>query len=361
MTRFLSMHKFALLAALLLVSAASALHAQTITTFDAPNSTMTVPQAINVFGQIAGYYQDANGFQLGFLRKRNGRFTSFEADQSSIHFPTFVTDINTRGEIIGYIYHPDGGSPAFLRQTDGTIVLFNGGPTSTPSAAIATEPVPRLCAGDNCVDGTGPIAINALGQITGAFGAGLYFGFLRQPDGTTIQFNVNPSSLPFTIPQAINLFGKITGYYLDQAGAHGFLRQPKGAIITFDAPNSTHTTPQSINLLGQITGYYQDANNVVHAFLRQPGGTIVTFDPVGSIGTKALAINLEGQITGFYATTDGTYHGFLRRPNGNIDSFDAPSAANAGTFPKDINDLGQIVGYYQDANFVLHGFVRSAR
>lgn len=367
MTRFSSLHRLALLAALLLVGVASTLHAQTITTFDPPNSSYTVPQSINAFGQIAGYYQDANGLRPGFLRKRNGTFISFEADQSVAHFPTIVTDMNLGGEIIGYIYRPEGGFTGFLRHTDGTIVTFNGsGPMSTASAALATEPAPRPCTPqDNCVDGTGPIAINAFGQITGAYGQGFYVGFLRQPDGTTTNFNANEADLPFTIPQAINLFGQITGYYRDTSNTslvdHGFLRQSNGTIKTFDPPNSTRTTPQAINFLGQITGYYEDTNNVVHGFLRQPNGGIITFDPTGSINTQATAINLEGQITGFYATADGVYHGFLRGRNGNIESFDAPGAANAGTFPKDINDLGQIVGYYQDANFVLHGFVRSGR
>jgi uncharacterized membrane protein len=118
--------------------------------------------------------------------------------------------------------------------------------------------------------------------------------------------------------------------------------------------------PQGINFFGQIAGYYGDPNDssVFHGFLRQPDGTFLTFDPTGSISTQVTAINDKGQITGSYATADGIYRGFLRNQQGVIESFDAVGAGNPSTFPKAINDRGQIAGYYQDASFVLHGFVR---
>lgn len=308
------MKHFLFLAVLMLVGIATALDAQTITTFDLPNSTKTVPRAIDLFGQTAGYYQDATG-TYGFLRQRDGTFTSFAADPSNAHSRTFVTDMNSAGQIIGFIEQASGGWTGFLRETDGTIVQFNGtGTISAPSVAIAPEPQPPPC----CPDGTSAIAINEFGQITGTYGPGVLFdGFLRQPDGTTIDFyvNLNEQGVPFTIPQAINLPGQITGYYRDSvsnAVFHGFLQQPNGKIITFDPQNSTCTTPQSINLFGQIAGYYQDANLVFHGFLRQKNGRSITFDPTGSIATQAAAINLEGQIAGYYTTADGIYHGFLR-------------------------------------------------
>ena len=357
MTRFSLLNRVTLLAALLFIGFATVAHTQTIITFDAPNSINTVPQAINVFGQITGYYQDANGHYPGFLRQRNGTFTSFEADQSVVHGATYVTDINIAGQIIGYIAQPQHHL-GFLRQNDGNIVIFDGGATTTLSAALATEPAPRPC----CPDGTIPFAINGLGQVAGTFGRGLYFGFLRQPDGTTINFNANPELLPYTIPQAINSFGQITGYFMNpNLGYTGFLRKSNGIVVRFDPLGSISTQPAAINLEGQIAGFYVAADGIHHGFLRKRNGTIVTFDPAGSADTQPVAINLKGQITGFYATEDGVYHGFLRKANGAIVSFDAPNAATAGTFPKDINDLGQIVGYYQDANSALHGFVRSAR
>jgi hypothetical protein len=45
-------------AAVALVVLASTSYAQTITTFDPPNSAFTIAQAINPVGQIVGYYLD---------------------------------------------------------------------------------------------------------------------------------------------------------------------------------------------------------------------------------------------------------------------------------------------------------------
>lgn len=323
-----------------LVFAAGTCFAQTIKTFDVPNSSSTVAVAINLEGEITGYYfvPYSNGSvqnPQSFLRNLDGTITTF-----GLQFPygTQANGINLFGEIVGTA-SCCGVDNGFLRKADGTILTFFGsGETSTPSAALA-EPAPTL----NCpyVDGTAAIAINAVGQVTGSFGQGCLLGFLRQPDGTSILFQAGQGLIidQLTVPQAINLVGQIAGYYYDQNGYGGFLRQTDGTIVTFKVPGSSQTFAQGMNLFGQIVGYYDG-----HGFLRQPNGTFITIDPSGSVGTQPAAINFAGQITGFFATADGIYHGFLWMANGMIETFDAPNAV--GTFPKDINDLGQIVGYY---------------
>ena len=361
MRRFLLIANSSLLvaASVAFVTLATTAHAQTITTFDPANSTSTVPQAINIFGRVTGYYTDATGGH-GFVRQRNGQITKFDITQGNPGGPVFAQDINPSGQIVGYFFS-EITTRGFLRQPDGSIIILSAPTTTsnTPFAATA-EPAPRQ---DCLLDNLLPVAINALGQITGSYGNGRCIGFLRQPNGASIGFEVPPQlgpGIPFTVPEAINIFGQITGYYSDANGRRGFLRKPSGTIIRFDVPNSTGTTPQAINFFGQVAGNYQDTNFVEHAFLRQPDGAMTTFDPSGSVGTHATAINLEGQITGYFTTADGKYHGFLRKRNGNIEIFEAPGANN-GIFPRDINDVGQIVGYYQDPNFVLHGFLRSER
>lgn len=255
----------ALLAPISLVSAAAA---QTVTVSIHRFSTYAVAQSINLSSQITGYYRDANGVQLGFLRQRNGTFITFNGfPQVGAPTDTYANDINLQGQITGYVFHP-GGTIGFLRQTDGTIVNFNGGATSTASAAMATAPIPQ----PSFLDGTGAFAISDGGQITGSFGDIICVGFFRHSDGSTINFNV-PGPFPlFTIPQAINLWGQITGYYRDFV------------------------------------------DNTRHGFLRQANSKVSTFDPAGSVDTQATGINLVGQITGFYATSDGVHHGFLDRP-----------------------------------------------
>jgi hypothetical protein len=341
-----------------LLLAASACFAQTFITFDPPDSTSTFPQAINPKGQIAGYYGNAtDNHTYGFLREPDGTFTTFAAPTHDVFGATFVTDMNQSGEITGYVVR---GSfffvLGFLRRADGTFVLWGDeywGPFAAP-ASIITLP---------CFDGVPGTAINAVGQIVIA-GPYCFTAYLREPDGTFLNFDLGYGPGSWLRPRAIDPKGQITGFYVPGAGdlhQYGFLRQPDGTFTAFDPPNSTATFAEAINPKGQIAGYYQDASFVVlHGFLREPDGTFTAFDPAGSVSTQPTAITLKGEITGFYASADGIYHGFLRHHNGTIVSFDVPGG-NAGTFPQGINPKGEIVGYYQDTNFVLHGFVRSAR
>ena len=331
--------------------------AQTITTFDVPNAKGTTPQGINLSGRIAGYYTDSTGGAHGFLRKHNGKITTFDGPPSSSR--TFAYGINFFGEIVGTVQDLLTTN-GFIRRRNGTIIEWNAdGQSPVPARALTTPGQ----AGSNCVvDGAGALAINALGETTGSLGNGCTTGYLRQGDGTLIRFQVT-GQLETVAPQAINLLGQITGWYQSNSTWDGFLRQPDGTILTFHVPNSTSVIPQGINFFGEIAGYYRDSSDspVLHGFLRHRDGTFLTFDPVGSINTQVTAINDKGEITGSYATADGIYHGFVRNQQGVIESFDAVGSGNPGTFPKAINDLGQITGYYQDASFVLHGFVRGER
>jgi uncharacterized membrane protein len=145
---------------------------------------------------------------------------------------------------------------------------------------MATAPIPQ----PSFLDGTGAFAISDGGQITGSFGDIICVGFFRHSDGSTINFNV-PGPFPlFTIPQAINLWGQITGYYRDFVDntRHGFLRQANSKVSTFDPAGSVDTQATGINLVGQITGFYATSDGVHHGFLRPSNGRISTFDPAGS-------------------------------------------------------------------------------
>jgi hypothetical protein len=335
-------------------------HAQSITAFDPPNSTYTIGSAINSQGQITGYFSDGSG-NHGFLRRQNGTFVIFDVVLPNGFPPNaFPIDINDRGEITGF-YRNETVVRSFLRQRNGKIVeIANPNTVSAPSASF-TEMEEGMDQGPRpfCPnDGFAAIAINSLGQITGGYSTPLCHGFLRQPNGANITFVVPTTCcMPTTQPQAINLFGQITGFFFDLSGSRGFLRQPDGSIVRFDPPDSVSTIPQAINLIGQIAGYYQDANFVVHGFLRQPNGTIISFDPVGSTKTEAKSINAAGQVTGFYLGADGTYHGFVRKLNGTFVSFDARTSE--GTFAQSINLFGQITGYFFDGSS-YHSFVRKA-
>lgn len=240
-------------------------------------------------------------------------------------------------------------------------------PTTPPLGEFVSFDVPG--SGSAGGQGTMPVSINLFGTVTGNYmdAANALHGFIRASNGITVSFD--PPGSKGTFPVAINDLGVVTGYYNDAAGnSHGFVRRsdcsashPNGCtIVAFDVPGSIiSTNPTDINFEGQIDGYYSDANGV-HGFLRQPSGTIATFDAPGGAPafTYAASLNLEGLITGF----DGANVGFVRSFDGAIQTF-APSNATL-TLPASINVEGSITGYYLEpyANadgFTLRGFVRT--
>lgn len=318
-------------------------HAQTITTFDAPNSGSTIATAINSVGQITGYYLDTtNQITHGFLRETDGTIITFDGPPLTLTYTssTFALAINSAGQIAGAYF--ESSVPAlfsrghgFLRETDGTITPFD------------------IPIGIGTADHVLNSAINPAAQIAGSYVfsdlPSPTAAFLRQPDGTITTFSDNSG---FTVFTAINPPGRITGYG-GKIGA--FLRQPDGTLTTFAVSNASLTYPIGINSSSQITGYFQDTNFVNHGFLRRRDGTLARFRVPNARATVPVAINSLGQK--YYLDASYAYHGFLRQTNSTISTFDVPNATL--THPTGINSSGQITGYYQDAQFVLHGFVRS--
>ena len=232
--------------------------------------------------------------------------------------------------------------------------------------------------------GTFPRSINDSGAVTGHYTDAnrVNHGFLRTPHGNIITFNIPGAGTAAgsgfgTFPESINDAGTITGHYTDAENVwHGFLRTPRGDIITFDAPSGhtaanslSGTFPDSINDAGTITGYF-GGTPMSHGFIRTVGGRFITFDVPGASslpgdGTFPRAINRRGAIVGNYSDASKEVNGgFLRSPGGTFTTFQAPGAdttegSGNGTFPVSINDAGAITGRYVDGNIVYHGFVRS--
>src|SRR6266550_1798753 len=143
-------------------------------------------------------------------------------------------------------------------------------------------------------------------------------------------------------------------------------------ITTIDPPNSTFTIAQAINPVGQIVGYYLDGSGI-RGFLRQPSGAITSFNVSRDgfqLGTFATAINPAGQITGYYDTLFFTTHSFLRQPDGTITLFFVNSDSTASTAlgsaplsfftgdgdaPVGINQAGQIVALIRQARSQGYG------
>jgi len=120
------------------------------------------------------------------------------------------------------------------------------------------------------------------------------------------------------------------------------------------------TLPASLsglNDFGAITGLYYDVNNVFHGYLRNPDGRFIKFEAPGAdttdefFGTFPNSLNDFGSIAGDYLYSSDVYHGFLRHPDGKFTEFDAPGADTTagdfnGTIPEGVNLVGAITGVY---------------
>ena len=222
---------------------------------------------------------------------------------------------------------------------------------------------------------TGPyIAADAIPTPDGGFDTG--HGFVQDHRSHTDSFDVPGASI--TLPNGINDRGQIAGVYVDADVAplpdgsappgsnHGFIRDRRGTITTFEIPYSRLHSVSDINNRGQITGYYDEPDFTGGgAFLRDRDGTFIAISHPGSAYTLAHSINDRGRVVGAYLepgaapNPDGTIpartvHGFVWE-RGRFTSFDVPGSIYTQAYG--INDRGQIVGGYRDASGRQRGFL----
>src|SRR5579863_7586492 len=237
-------------------------------------------------------------------------------------------------------------------------------------------------AGTGAGQGTGGFGINPQGTVVGSFldDGNVFHGYQCVSGcGTASTFTTfdapgaGTAANQGTITFSINLFGVITGYYIDSSNvAHGFVTAaPFKTFITLDEPNAGHGAGQGTfagNVKpegGEIAGSYVDASGVSHGFVTAPPySTFTSFDPTGSVSTLtpvASALNQEGEVTGEYSDANGALHGYVRAANGTITEYNVKGAGTGsgqGTEGSSINDLGTTTGNYIDSNGVNHGFLR---
>ena len=346
-----------------------------IITFDAPGADKTAgdnngtyPAGINVWGVIAGAYQDTNSVFHGFLRHPDGKIVTFdvpEADLSPFN-GTSPSAINDLGVITGSYADVNSVSHGFLRFPDGKITTFD----------------PPDVGGF----GTTPLALNLEGAVVGFYtdSNSAFRAFLRRPDGK-ISTWVGPNECTGNGSEGcfgsgasnINAFGIVAGGFEDNGGNfvhHSFIRNLEGNLKVFDVPGAGTGSYQGTscpgctlgeNQFGAIAGIYSDSNNVNHGFVRSLDGKITKFDAPGAgkdpfEGTGCpsdcpVSLNNFGAITGIYIDSNDVFHGYLRSPAGKFVTVDPKGTVF--TFPVGINDFGSTAGYYIDANDVYHGYL----
>jgi hypothetical protein len=217
----------------------------TITLFDPPTSVNTRPQQINALGAISGHYFDSQQFGHSFVRDPSGAVNVFNSPTGG---GTFARSINASGAVVGFFVSPTNGTHGFLRgPTGGNIVVFD-----PPGGSVATE----------------ASSLNDNGAATGWYQQqqGMRFiGFVRDASGNIISF----APAFHTKPLSINNDGAITGSTGDTLLGHGFVRNPDGTIVVFDAPGCLATHGMSINDQGVIAGWCDTGWRGL-AFLRYP-------------------------------------------------------------------------------------------
>ncbi len=252
------------------------------TTFDVAGGLIgtTTPIALNLEGAIVGYYLDPNFLFHAFLRRPDGSFTTWvgpgscDTNGSEGCYGSAAFSINIFGTIAG-------------GYQDNSANQVGHGLVRNPQGKLTTYDAPG--AGTGPGQGTGSPGtsrpLNQFGAIASYYtdASNVVHGYLRSPWGEITTFDV-PGEGPQGIgcysdcSVGLNDWGAITGYYLDANNVyHGFVRSPQGKVTTFDAPGADTTPgsyngtfPVSINDQGAITGYYLDAKNVNHGFLLLP-------------------------------------------------------------------------------------------
>jgi hypothetical protein len=200
-----------------------------ITTFDAVLAPgWTVANGIDPEGTVVGCSIDASGVGHGFVRAKDGTLTTFDVPNSTnlscfddygfFFAPDPVLGINPGGAITGSYFEPisnpfGGNYRGFLRAKDGHFTTFDAVPS--PSSP--------------CCTWTLAIAINPAGEIAGWDNDynSVNHAFVRGWNGTVTILDApgaGTGNLQGTLAQSINPDGQVTGFYCDANNMyHGFL------------------------------------------------------------------------------------------------------------------------------------------
>jgi len=194
------------------------------TNFDPSGSVSTfvcLASCINHAGTVTGYFFDANSLTHGFVRMPDGTITEFDVPGAGTDGGqgqgTYATSINAEGMVTGGYVTGDDVTHGYLRAPDGRILKFD---------------VPGAGTDGSQAQGTYAEAISDSGEVTGSYidSNDVQHGFVRAPDGRISKFDAPGAgtvagSYEGTVPLAINAAGEITGAYFDNNYVlHAFLR-----------------------------------------------------------------------------------------------------------------------------------------
>ncbi len=355
MKRYLSFHRVELLAVVLFVGAASALHAQTSANPNASNSTSS--RDISAYGV---FRQDSRESPLIFpnpeailghrllskvgtgntaVQGATDNYIMTASPGAAINRGYFVTDLGTLGGTESFAYAING-----LAQVVGASRIT--GDVSTHAFLYSEGRMIDLSPlNSQSIQTVGPTEINDFGQI----GSGNIFGGIYSPavfDSRTGNLASLGSlggvtSYGFNgVATSINNLGDAVGYsYIDPITRHAFLYS-NGAMTDIDSFGG-YSGALAINDQGVIVGFASPQfNGTATAFVSSQGVTTDIFQS----GTESYArdVNNRGQVVGDFLIADkSAFHAFLYTDGvvTDIGSLGSPQTVAAA-----INDQQQVIG-----------------
>jgi len=212
-----------------------------------PGAVQTQQIGINSMGDTAGFYVDASGNNIGFVRWQ-GMYMAYSNPKSNGTFNQLL-GINDNGIAAGFYTDAKGLNHGYLVN----------------QATNKYEDVAPMLSNVTAA------GINNTGEVTGFYTAssGTVTGFLIS--GRKLYSISYPGAIS-TTPFGINNVGTVVGAYTDKAGAsHGFVlfspvKHPHFEKI--DEPMGVGTTVvNGINDFGDLVGFYTDMNGNVNGFV----------------------------------------------------------------------------------------------
>ena len=193
-----------------------------------------------------------------------------------------------------------------------------------------------------------------------------------QKSKTVQLLNINGSTTPLAVAEAVNSSGTVVGTVVGTDNNGFAFYASRGRVKTFMVNGAMNTNAFGINDRGTIVGQYV-TSTAISGFIRVNSKSYITINaPSGPNAVEARGINNNGLVVGFYVGTDGQDHGFMANEksavNGTLTGVaiadptipnvpGEPGATFVGSKIFGINDKGIAVGSYLDSTRSEHGFL----
>lgn len=281
-----------------------------------PAAATSAGKAINAAGQIAGQATPPTGQSFAWLFS-GGKITAFGLS----HPGSTAEAVGPQGQVTG-TFADRTGMHAFLYNSKSFVDLVPGYPSFV----------------------SGTRSINTAGWVTGGFQ-------IRNTLHGFVYANGHASDLgslggDYTVPTAINNFGRITGVSARSDGEHHAFIFAAGSYTDLGTLGGSFSVGYSLNDLNQVTGESETASGQLHAFATQQtqlidiGQSVESFVPGAVTESWGTAINAAGQMIGRYIISTPLDSAMPTKTH----SFIATLTPSASTLFQDLLSLSAGVG-----------------